>query len=91
MSAPALPAAPHPLELEDIVASSLAKLKKQMFDRGISGTNGLGRVFKTADVDGSKRLDPDEFADALHFLGLFATKQEVRHSCIGCTVPETCK
>ena len=70
-------AALDPLALDAVVEGALAKLRRQLFERGITGTNGLARAFKTADFNGNKKLDPEEFTEALQFAGLFLPKPEV--------------
>ena len=64
--------------------SAIEKLRHQLFARGITGTSGLGRAFKTADMNGNKKLDADEFALALSFAGCHLTKAEV------CTATGVC-
>lgn len=70
-------AALDPLSLDAGVEGALAKLRRQLFERGITGTNGLARAFKTADFNGNKKLDPEEFNEALQFAGLFLAAREV--------------
>jgi len=69
--------AADPLSLDTAVDAALAKLRRQLFEKGISGTNGLARAFKTADFNGNKKLDPEEFVEALQFAGLFLPAREV--------------
>ncbi len=37
----------------------------------------MARAFKTADFNGNKKLDPEEFTEALQFSGLFLPAHEV--------------
>jgi len=53
------------------------KIRQQLFRKGTRGLSGVARVFRQADFNGNKKLDKDEFEEAMSFAGLFLTKAEV--------------
>lgn len=52
-------------------------LREQLFRNGTHGLSGVARVFKSADFNGNKKLDREEFGEALSFAGLFLSKHDV--------------
>lgn len=65
------------LSVDRSVASTIEKLRAQLFDKGARGLHGLARAFRIADFDGSRALDRDEFDEALRFAGLFLSLPEI--------------
>lgn len=53
------------------------KIRAQLFRKGTAGLSGVARVFKQADFNGNKKLDPDEFEEALSFAGVFLSASEL--------------
>jgi len=54
------------------------EIQTQLFQKkGIKGLRALRRNFKTADFNGNKMLDKEEFAEALSFSGLFLKNQDI--------------
>lgn len=54
------------------------KIRAQLFRKGTTGLSSVARVFRNADFNGNKKLDPDEFEEALSFAGVFLTASELR-------------
>jgi len=52
-------------------------LREQLFRNGTKGLSGVARVFRSADFNGNKKLDKEEFGEALSFAGLFLSSQDV--------------
>lgn len=48
-----------------------------MATRGMGSLGNLGRAFKRTDWNGNKKLDRDEFDDALRSVGVFLKSQEL--------------
>lgn len=74
-----LPRADYTMEtltVEAQVEASLTKLRAQLFERGAKGLGGVARAFKIADFNGNKKLDREEFEEAMQFAGLFLSKAE---------------
>lgn len=53
------------------------KIRAQLFRKGTTGLSGVARVFRQADFNGNKKLDVDEFEDALSFAGVFLSASEL--------------
>jgi Ca2+-binding EF-hand superfamily protein len=51
-------------------------IREQLFRNGTTGLSGVARVFRDADFNGNKKLDREEFDEALSFCGLFLKSQE---------------
>ena len=66
------------LSLEERVEEINDKIRAQLFRKGTNGLSGVARVFKQADFNGNKKLDPDEFEEALSFAGVFLTASELK-------------
>ena len=54
----------------------IAKVKGQMAARGAKTIRGLGRVFKTMDDSGNRKVDAQEFFVGLNECGCSLTKEE---------------
>jgi Ca2+-binding EF-hand superfamily protein len=54
------------------------KIRSQLFRKGTSGLSGVATVFRQADFNGNKKLDPDEFEEALSFAGVFLSASELK-------------
>lgn len=54
------------------------KIRAQLFRKGTSGLSGVATVFRQADFNGNKKLDPDEFEEALSFAGVFLSASELK-------------
>jgi len=52
------------------------KIREQLFRNGATGLARVAQVFRHADFNGNKKLDKEEFAEALSFVKLFLTTQE---------------
>lgn len=52
-------------------------IRNQLFRKGTKGLSGVARVFRQADFNGNKKLDLEEFEEALSFCGIFLKKGEV--------------
>ena len=52
-------------------------LREQLFRKGTKGLSGVARIFRSADFNGNKKLDREEFEEALSFCGLFLKSQEI--------------
>jgi len=52
-------------------------LREQLFAKGTRGLSGVARIFRTADFNGNKKLDKEEFEEALSFSGLFLKTHEI--------------
>jgi len=52
-------------------------LREQLFRNGTKGLSGVARVFRNADFNRNKKLDREEFGEALSFAGLFLSSQDV--------------
>jgi hypothetical protein len=53
------------------------KIRAQLFRKGTVGLAGVATVFRQADFNGNKKLDPDEFEEALSFAGLFLSAADL--------------
>jgi len=51
-------------------------LREQLFRNGTTGLSGVARIFRQADFNGNKKLDREEFDEALSFCGLFLKSQD---------------
>jgi Ca2+-binding EF-hand superfamily protein len=56
---------------------SIKKIREQLFAKGTTGLAKVARVFRQADFNGNKKLDLDEFEEAMSFAGLFLKKDEI--------------
>ena len=65
------------LTKEERVEEINDKIRAQLFRKGTSGLSGVARVFKQADFNGNKKLDEDEFEEALSFAGVFLSASEL--------------
>lgn len=54
------------------------KIRAQLFQKRTNGLAGVARVFKQADFNGNKKLDRDEFEEALSFAGVFLSASEIK-------------
>mmetsp|Transcript_25978 Transcript_25978/g.61307 ORF Transcript_25978/g.61307 Transcript_25978/m.61307 type:complete len:298 (+) Transcript_25978:24-917(+) len=64
------------LTVDSQVEATLTKLRAQMFERGARGLGGVSRAFKICDFNGNKKLDREEFEEAMQFAGLFLSTAE---------------
>jgi len=65
------------LSREERIEEINDKIRAQLFRKGTAGLSGVARVFKLADFNGNKKLDPDEFEEALSFAGVFLSASEL--------------
>lgn len=56
-------------------AELFANIKKKLLERGTYGIRGLGIVFKNMDKNGNRKLDIDEFMDAMQNYEMPLTKK----------------
>jgi len=52
-------------------------IREQLFRKGTRGLSGVARVFRQADFNRNKKLDREEFEEALSFCGLFLKSHEI--------------
>ena len=57
--------------------AALRRVRSDMATRGMGSLGNLGRAFKRTDWNGNKKLDRDEFDDALRSVGVFLKSQEL--------------
>lgn len=66
------------LSLSEQVEEINDKIRTQLFRKGTTGLSSVARMFKNADFNGNKKLDVDEFEEALSFAGVFLTASELK-------------
>ncbi|ESN96702.1 hypothetical protein HELRODRAFT_156044 [Helobdella robusta] len=59
------------------MTTPIEKLRARCLERGASGIRMIGRVFKTFDDNGNKKLDKEELASGLQEFGMSMSKSEV--------------
>jgi len=52
------------------------KIREQLFRNGATGLARVAQCFRHADFNGNKKLDKEEFAEALSFVSLFLSTQD---------------
>ena len=62
---------------EERLQEICGSIREQLFRKGTRGLSGVARIFRQADFNGNKKLDKEEFEEALSFAGLFLKKSEI--------------
>lgn len=62
---------------EERLQEICTSIREQLFRKGTRGLSGVARVFRSADFNGNKKLDREEFEEALSFCGLFLKTHEI--------------
>lgn len=62
---------------EERLQEICGSIREQLFRKGTKGLSGVARVFRQADFNGNKKLDKEEFEEALSFNGLFLKKDQI--------------
>lgn len=59
------------------VESIMESVREQLFAKGSKGLSAVARTFKQADFNGNKKLDQEEFEEAMSFCSVFLKKREI--------------
>jgi len=62
---------------EERLQEICGSIREQLFRKGTRGLSGVARIFRQADFNGNKKLDKEEFEEALSFAGLFLKTSEI--------------
>lgn len=67
----------HGVGLEIEVKRINTELKMHIVKRGGIGIRSIGTIFRRMDYNGNRKLDREEFTEALATFGLFPTKVQI--------------
>jgi len=63
--------------INEQIESVMESVREQLFAKGSKGLSKVARTFKQADFNGNKKLDQEEFEEAMSFCGVFLKKREI--------------